>query len=162
MRLVREDVIRPRVAAVFERQRTKLGSLLPGARVEHVGSTAVPGSLTKGDLDVCVVVAAEDFPAAVESLEGAYYVHQPENWSAELASFIAPPEDGIDVGVQLIVAGSGEEKWFVGWRERLRADEDLRLRYDALKLKHRDAPLEAYRAAKERLILSTVGKGATG
>jgi hypothetical protein len=29
------------------------------ARVEHIGSTAVPGSLTKGDLDICDIVPAD-------------------------------------------------------------------------------------------------------
>jgi GrpB-like predicted nucleotidyltransferase (UPF0157 family) len=36
---------------LFRETRAKLLKLLPGADVEHVGSTAVPGVLTKGDLD---------------------------------------------------------------------------------------------------------------
>jgi GrpB-like predicted nucleotidyltransferase (UPF0157 family) len=154
MELVREQEVRARVAAVFDRQRERIGALLPAARIEHVGSTAVPGSLTKGDLDLCVIVAAEEFDAATETLRAAYAIHQPENWTAEMASFVAPPEDGIDVGVQLIVAESGEERWFIGWRERLRADPVLRERYDRVKLEHQDGPVEEYRAAKERLILA--------
>ncbi|MES5047191.1 GrpB family protein [Rhizobium nepotum] len=34
------------------------------AEIEHVGATAVPGCLTKGDLDICIRVAATDFDAA--------------------------------------------------------------------------------------------------
>jgi GrpB-like predicted nucleotidyltransferase (UPF0157 family) len=153
MLLVREDEIRERVAAAFESMRERLAVLLPGARIEHVGSTAVAGSLTKGDLDVCVIVPAAEFAGATATLGDALSIHQPENWTEEMASFVAPSQDGIDVGVQLIVGGSGEEAWFIGWRERLRSDPGLRERYDRLKEEHADGSVEDYRAAKERLIL---------
>lgn len=49
-----------------------------------------------------MIVAADELDAAAATLAGTYRVHQPENWTAELASFVAPPEDGIEVGVRLI------------------------------------------------------------
>jgi GrpB-like predicted nucleotidyltransferase (UPF0157 family) len=150
--LVREEEVRARVAGIFARRRADLEGMLPGARIEHVGSTAVPGSLTKGDLDICVIVDAAEFERASRLLAGRFEIHQPENWSATLASFTAPPEDGIDVGVQLVPAGSADELHFVGWRDRLRGDPELRARYDELKRRHQDGGMDAYRAAKERLI----------
>jgi GrpB-like predicted nucleotidyltransferase (UPF0157 family) len=155
MRLVREDKIRVRVADAFERTRTRLTALVPDARIEHLGSTAVPDSLTKGDLDICVIVATGDFDATTATLAGTYEIHQPENWTEEMASFIAPPEDGIEIGVELVVDESTEEDWFIGWRERLRSDPELRGRYDRLKQKHASGSVEDYRAAKERLILGS-------
>jgi GrpB-like predicted nucleotidyltransferase (UPF0157 family) len=151
--LIREEEIRGRVAEVFARRRAELKGMLPGARIEHVGSTAVPGSLTKGDLDICVIVEGEEFERASRVLAERLEIHQPENWSPTLASFTAPSEDGIDPGVQLVSAGSPDEHLFVGWRDRLRADPELRARYDALKRRHQDGGMEAYRAAKEQLIL---------
>src|SRR5580658_3541580 len=41
----------------FERIRKRLNSILPTARIEHVGSTAVPGCEAKPILDVCVGLA---------------------------------------------------------------------------------------------------------
>ena len=152
---VREEEIRGRVAEVFAGRRAELEGMLPGARIEHVGSTAVPGSLTKGDLDICVIVAGEEFERASRVLAGRFAVHQPDNWSPTLASFTAPEEDGIAVGVQLVPAGSPDERHFVGWRDRLRADPALRARYDELKLRHRADGMDAYREAKERLILAS-------
>jgi GrpB-like predicted nucleotidyltransferase (UPF0157 family) len=150
--LVREEETRERVAAIFARRRAELEEMVPGARVEHVGSTAVPGSLTKGDLDICVIVEGEEFEPASRVLAERFQVHQPENWSPTLASFTAPSEDGVDIGVQLVPAGSPDERAFVGWRDRLRADPDLRARYDELKRRHQADGMNAYRAAKERLI----------
>jgi GrpB-like predicted nucleotidyltransferase (UPF0157 family) len=152
IRLVREETIRERVAAVFARRAAELRALLPAARVEHIGSTAVPGSLTKGDLDLCVVVEDAEFDAAARTLSERLAIHQPENWSPTLASFTAPSEDGIDIGVQLVPAGSRDERLFIGWRDRLRADPELRTRYDELKLRHGGDGMDVYRDAKERLI----------
>jgi GrpB-like predicted nucleotidyltransferase (UPF0157 family) len=154
--LVREEEVRGRVSGIFARRRAELEGMLPGARVEHVGSTAVPGSLTKGDLDICVIVEAAEFEPASRVLAECFRIHQPENWSPTLASFVAPAADGIDVGVQLVPAGSPDEQAFVGWRERLRADPELRSRYDELKRRHRADGVDAYRAAKERLITETL------
>jgi GrpB-like predicted nucleotidyltransferase (UPF0157 family) len=150
--LVREEEIRGRVSRVFERRRAELEGILPEARIEHVGSTAVPGSLTKGDLDICVIVEGAEFERASRVLAERFEIHQPENWSATLASFTAPSEEGIDVGVQLVPAGSPDELDFVGWRDRLRADPELRARYDELKRRHQADGMDDYRAAKERLI----------
>jgi GrpB-like predicted nucleotidyltransferase (UPF0157 family) len=151
--LVREEQVRERVAGIFAARRAELELLLPEARIEHIGSTAVPGSLTKGDLDICAIVAPGEFEPASRALADRFAIHQPENWSTTLASFTAPPEDGIDVGIQLVPAGSPDEEHFVGWRDRLRADPALHARYDELKRRHQDDGMDAYRAAKERLIL---------
>jgi GrpB-like predicted nucleotidyltransferase (UPF0157 family) len=150
--LVREEEIRERVAGVFARWRAELEEILPGAGIEHVGSTSVPGSLTKGDLDICVIVPGAEFERASRVLADHFKIHQPENWSPTLASFTAPRGDGIDVGVQLVPAGSLDERDFVGWRDRLRADPELRARYDELKRRHRGEGMDAYRTAKEALI----------
>src|SRR5215472_4798027 len=45
---------RRKAEALYARVKTSVLTLLPRATVEHVGSTAVPDLLTKGDLDVQV------------------------------------------------------------------------------------------------------------
>lgn len=54
MRFVGEETIRTLARSVAERHRDRILAWLPGALVEHVGSTAVPGALTKGDVDLVV------------------------------------------------------------------------------------------------------------
>jgi len=55
----------------FERAAAALFVLVPFAAVEHVGSTAVPGSATKGDLDILVRVDRADFENAQFVLDAA-------------------------------------------------------------------------------------------
>ena len=86
--------------------------MLPGAELEHVGSTAIPGALTKGDLDVLVRVPAARFAATVATLRDLYTVHQPENWTPTYASFVDPASADPPVGVQLVVAGSADDALF--------------------------------------------------
>jgi len=157
MRLIREEGIRERVGVVFDRRRAELRVLLPAARIEHIGSTAVPGSLTKGDLDICALVEAATFEPATRTLAAAYEIHQPDNWTTTFAGFIASPEDEIDTGIQLVVAGSADERSFIGWRDRLHADPALRARYDEIKRRHWDDGVDAYRAAKARMISEVMG-----
>lgn len=145
-----EAEFRDAVRLAFDEHRRVIAELLPGARIEHVGSTAVPDSLTKGDLDLCVLVLPGDFAAADSRLAGRYARNTGSIHTAEFAAFTA--EGGtVDVGIQLVAAGS-EWDTFVRWRDRLRADPALRLAYDALKRRFHGEPMDAYRAAKSAFI----------
>jgi GrpB-like predicted nucleotidyltransferase (UPF0157 family) len=60
-----------------ERIASALGSL--AVRIEHVGSTSVPGLAAKPIIDIDTVIRTPgDLPAAIERLEGIGYVHIPE------------------------------------------------------------------------------------
>jgi GrpB-like predicted nucleotidyltransferase (UPF0157 family) len=153
-----ERVFRARVAAAFERHARQLRAMLPVARVEHVGSTAVPDLLTKGDLDLCVIVPAPDVAAAAKRLASAYADNVGSDRNEHLASFVAPREapDDVDVGVQLVAEGSPEDM-FVRWRDLLRADEGLRRDYAALKRRHDGGDMNVYRSAKAAFIEAALG-----
>ncbi|MBO1910605.1 GrpB family protein, partial [Microvirga sp. 3-52] len=56
----------------FISQRNLIQELIPNADVQHVGSTAVPNSLTKGDLDIQVRVSETQFNEAVKALSTVY------------------------------------------------------------------------------------------
>lgn len=45
----------------FDQLHAELSRKFPGARIEHVGSTALLGSLTKGDLDIQIIVDRDGF-----------------------------------------------------------------------------------------------------
>lgn len=146
----REESFREAVGDAFADEHRALRALLPRAVIEHVGSTAVPGSLTKGDLDICVVVEPADFSEADRLLGGRCARNLASIHTAEFAAFTAEGY-AVPVGIQLVARGS-EWDTFVRWRDLLRGDAGLRERYDQLKQRFDQKPMDDYRAAKSAFI----------
>ena len=157
MELRHEAEIRPAVEAAFDRERERIAQLLPRADVRHIGSTAIPGSLTKGDLDLLVRVADDEFAAASRALSGLYDAHQTDQWQDDFASYVLPPDGGIPVGAQLVVEEGESDRLFLGFRDLLRSRPDLRDAYSELKDAHRDDGMDSYREAKARFIAEAMG-----
>lgn len=151
VRFAPESNFRDQVAQAFEEIAAAVRSVLPAARIDHVGSTAVPGSLTKGDLDLCVAVAAEEFPAADLLLAARMGRNEGSDRTDIFSAFCTVAGNGVAVGVQLVVAGGASDD-FVRWRDRLRASADLRSEYDALKRAFDGRPMDEYREAKSAFI----------
>lgn len=126
--------------------------LLPGAEVEHVGATAVPGALTKGDVDLLVRVGEADFPAAVDVLSHRYAIHQPHNWTPTLASFKAQEPAELEVGVQLVVAGSDADGFFGPFRDALINTPALLAEYNHLKQRLDGVDYERYTERKGEFV----------
>ncbi len=138
--------------AAFELHRKLVLVLLPGAEVEHVGSTAVPGALTKGDLDLLVRVDQAAFPTAIGMLGSHYAVHQHRNWTPTLASFKDPSSTRPEVGVQLVVIGSSDDRLFGPFRDALIRDPALLAEYNALKRRLDGADYELYTEQKGEFV----------
>lgn len=139
--------------ARFETERRRIEAALgPVARrVDHVGSTAVPGLSAKPIIDVDVSVAdADDEAGYLPALERAGYrlrVREPGH------RMVRTPT--VDVHVHVCSAGSDWERRHLLFRDRLRADPHDRAAYAALKahLAAREWPdMNAYAAAKGGLI----------
>jgi GrpB-like predicted nucleotidyltransferase (UPF0157 family) len=113
-----------------------------------VGSTSIPGALTKGDLDLLVRVDAAGFDPAVVGLRRLYAVHQPENWTPTYASFLDPTAVDPPVGVQLAVRGSADDLLFAPFRQALIYDPALLRAYNDLKLSLDGADYERYTDVK--------------
>lgn len=145
--------IREAAEAAFAEHRKRLTDLVPGAVIEHVGSTAVPGALTKGDLDVLVRVDADRFDAAVGKLRGAHTIHQPHNWTPTLASFVDRAAADPPVGIQLVVAGSPDDLLFGPFRDTLISDRALLEQYNALKRFHDGSDYQTYTDVKSEFVL---------
>ena len=126
--------------------------LVPGAEVEHVGATAVPGALTKGDVDIAVRVGKPQFSAAVDALSSRYAIHQPHNWTPTLASFTEPDPGELPVGIQLVVAGSDADQFFGPFRDALINSHALLTEYNELKLRLDGLEYERYTEAKAQFV----------
>ena len=146
----------PEWAAQFEAVALVLRDALSGidsARVEHVGSTSVPGLAAKPILDIDVVVDAADVTAAVTALESVGYVHRGDLGVTGREAFFAPGEPRRHVYV--CTAGTTNVRNHLAVRDVLRARDDLRDAYAAVKLALAADPamdIESYIAGKSAVL----------
>ena len=145
------EELRQQVEEVLSRQTPKLQPLAPGVTIEHIGSTAIPGTVTKGDVDVVLRVPAGKFASLVTALRTGYEIAQPQNWTADFASFKDDETGPLPFGVQVIVLGS-ENDHLVALRDLLRRDPLARARYNEVKQRHHGSEAETYWQAKDRVI----------
>lgn len=135
------------VQAAFEALQERLHAILPGkADIQHIGATAIPGCLTKGDLDLCIRVEQKNFPAC----DTALTKHFPRNTGSDKTdSFAAFHAE--NAGIQLVVSRS-EYDTFTAFRDLLSANPTLLADYNALKQKYHGKPMDEYRKAKSDFI----------
>jgi len=109
-----------------------LGDL--AVRLDHVGSTAVPGLAAKPIVDLQVSVAAlEPQTTYVEPLAAVGYLFVPFPDSPEYHFFGKPPKRPRTHHLHVCLAGSREERRHLAVRDFLRADPGEAARYEAVK-----------------------------
>lgn len=134
----------------FSYHKKRIRERLPEADIQHIGSTALPQSLTKGDLDIQVRVSGNQFPIAVQVLSQLYDLN---NGSTNTESFRAFKDESTNppLGVQLTVIGS-ELDFFWKFRDTLLSNEKYRNEYDRLKRSFDGKSMVEYRKAKHEFI----------
>lgn len=135
------------VEKMFEAEKNRIESVLPHAEVLHVGSTAIPGTLTKGDVDLQVRVLQTDFQTAVKQLHNFYQLNEGSIKTADFRAF-EDDSQALPLGIQLTVIDS-EYDFFWKFTQILNENENLRKAYDDLKLKFDGQSMAKYRQAKE-------------
>jgi GrpB-like predicted nucleotidyltransferase (UPF0157 family) len=117
----------------------ELGRALRGAlggvalRIDHIGSTAVPGLAAKPIVDVQVSVASfEPLDAFRRPLERLGYVHRPGNTERTKRYFREPPGSR-RTHLHVRRAGSFSEQWPLLFRDYLRAHPEAGDEYAAVK-----------------------------
>jgi GrpB-like predicted nucleotidyltransferase (UPF0157 family) len=142
--------------ALFASHAERIGGALgPDAlRVEHVGSTAVPGLAAKPVIDIVVTVPdSSDESAFVPALEAAGYVLRirEREWF-EHRMFNRPDSE---VHVHVLSDSCAEVDHMVNFRDRLRADGNDRALYERTKRElaaHRWKYVQHYANAKSDVI----------
>ena len=159
VRLVDYDPEWPRLyRREAERIRAVLGKRV--VRLEHIGSTSVPGLAAKPIIDVLLVVPdSADEPAYVPDLEAAGYVlviRQP-GWFQHRA-FKGPDTD---VNLHVYSPGCQEIERYLLFRDRLRASPEDRARYQRAKreLAERDwTYVQQYADAKSEVVEEIIAR----
>ncbi|MCM6763551.1 GrpB family protein [Rathayibacter sp. ZW T2_19] len=138
---------------VFEEHRRRILAVLPRVRVEHIGSTAVPGLAAKPIIDLVVVVdditAEEDH---LDALLAAGYVLRVREPGHRLVR--TPTRD---VHVHVYERGAAAIDAYLLLRDRLRSDPADRALYEGVKrelMRSRWDDMNAYADAKTAVILA--------
>jgi GrpB-like predicted nucleotidyltransferase (UPF0157 family) len=102
-------------------------------RIDHIGSTAVPGLAAKPIIDIQVSVAAfEPLEAFRGPLERLGYVYRADN-SERTKRYFREPPGRRRTHVHVRRAGSFSEQWALLFRDYLRAHPDAAAEYAAVK-----------------------------
>jgi GrpB-like predicted nucleotidyltransferase (UPF0157 family) len=128
----------PRAAEVAGRVAALIAAAHPGARAEHVGSSAVPGLAGKGTVDLLLPAPPEEIPAVTRDLLALGF--QPQAIAAAfpptrpmLQGVLRHDGTSFRVHVHVVPESSPEVAAIRGFRDALRADPALRAEYVALK-----------------------------
>lgn len=126
----------PAWPAMFAREAARIWTALGerAARIEHVGSTSVPGLIAKPCIDILLVVTdAGDDPAYIPDLQRAGYVlrisEDVDGWGPHRV--FKGPE--VNVNLHVLSVGSPEIARFLAFRDWLRTHPEDRERYAAAK-----------------------------
>jgi GrpB-like predicted nucleotidyltransferase (UPF0157 family) len=151
-------------AAERARLQAALGAI--ALRIDHHGSTAVPGLAAKPIIDIHISIERlqpmEPYAAALRSCG---YVHAPHADDASCPFFHRPAAWPHTHHVHVVAAGSDEERHTLMFRDHLRAHPETAREYEALK---RDLAArfgggdpesrEAYAAAKTTFVRSVLAR----
>lgn len=127
---------------------------LTSARIEHVGSTSVPGLAAKPILDVDVIVDGDEVALAVAAMVAAGYVHRGDLGVADREAFHAPDESPRR-HVYVCREGTLNVRNHLAVRDVLLMRDDLRDQYAAVKLALAAQPemdIDTYIARKSEVL----------
>ena len=138
-------------AATFAAVAAQVAAIVPQARIEHIGASSIPGAVSKGDLDICVLVPPQDHAPGVAALEAAGCSAKADTLRAPDLCMLLWPGTTMDVALQVVACGSRFE-CFLHFRDALRADSALVAEYNRLKQRFASEGMDRYREEKARFI----------
>ena len=151
MKFLESDAYQPLARELFDQLSFKIRQALPAARIEHIGSSAIEGAVSKGDLDIFVGVEPEEFREAIVSIESLGFQIKTESFKNGSLCPFESDDYPLPVGLQLVVNRS-EFEIFLVFRDRLNAGADLRSSYNKLKRQACDLNEDEYRRVKSNFI----------
>ncbi|TGD72324.1 hypothetical protein E4634_15275 [Mangrovimicrobium sediminis] len=148
--LYKIEDIQLQIDSTAEQLIARCTALLPDASIHHIGSSSIPGALTKGDVDILVVAEHNRYADARRSLDEVFS-HNPDMAPEEGFTSYSGCHHGCDYGVQL-VAQDDSKCGFLAFRQALVANSALLQEYNAIKRSAQSGSMEDYRAAKAAFV----------
>ena len=152
MRIFKPEDYQQKVTQVYTSLHDQLSGHFPKAKIEHIGSSAIQGALSKGDLDIYLEVEPDQFLETLEGLQRDFgFSIKRDTLRTDSLCMLIQVIDQIDVAIQLVKKGS-EFNMFILFRDRMNADSKLVQQYNRLKLTYHDQPGDLYRQKKSSFI----------
>lgn len=145
-----ESCLREAVAAVLAKATARMHALIPGAIVEHVGATAVPGSLTRPDVDIQVRVPQGRHAEADALLALHFGRDMRTRGSTTFSSFLDASASPV-LGIQLTSIG-GPEDLHHRMRDFLVAHPSANAAFNDLKRRHEGGDIDEYTRDKSQFL----------
>jgi len=128
----------PRALDVAARVILIIGAVRPDLRIEHIGSTSVPGLPGKGIIDLGTEADPAEIPAITDAMYGLGFGPQPgpDPWPPTRPMHVGSvDEGGVEYRIHLHVhpIGAGDLATDLRFRDALRADPVLRDGYADIK-----------------------------
>ncbi|NUF17192.1 GrpB family protein [Acinetobacter lactucae] len=139
-----------RCAQLFNSYQKDISTLLPFAKIEHIGSSAIPNVISKGDLDIYIEVKPEHFEFAIGQLKTLNFIEKQNTLRThELCMLESLNND--DVAFQIVVTDS-VFAFFLTFRNKLMDSPTLVNEYNQLKLQCSHLDHDQYRKIKSDFI----------
>lgn len=148
MQFFSQSEYQERVESAFSVLKKKLSEALPWAEIEHIGSSAIKGAVSKGDLDVLVRINRDEFPAAIQIIESLGFSIKQDTLRTESLCML---QGSGDTAIQLIERGSKFEM-FIKFRDLMNASPELVKQYNQLKMSCAGLSEDEYRKRKSEFI----------
>lgn len=143
------DQYQLRCQQLFEKYKVQILQLTPYAIVEHIGSSAIPHTISKGDLDIYVEVPAKYFLDTINQLQRLNFREKLDTLRTDDLCMLESFDD--DVALQIVTNGS-EFQNFLVFRDRLRESSHLVQEYNQLKQQCIGLSQDQYREIKANFI----------
>lgn len=139
-----------RCTQLFNSYQKEISTLLPFAKIEHIGSSAIPNAISKGDLDIYVEVKSDQFEFAIAQLKTLNFIEKQNTLRThELCMLESLNND--DVAFQIVVTDS-VFTFFLTFKNKLISFPTLVNEYNQLKLQCSHLDPDQYRTIKSDFI----------
>ena len=151
MQFITQSQFLPRIEEIYLELQTKIAQVIPRSRIEHVGSSSIPGMISKGDLDIYLGVSPNDFYQTITLLASIGFYTKTDTLQTDSLRMMITQDYREDVAIQVVVNGT-EYECFIDFRDKMRSNPTLIAAYNRLKLECEGLTESAYREVKSSFI----------
>ena len=155
MDFIEQSEFLPRIEKIYSELQAELIKILPNSRVEHIGSSSIPGTISKGDLDIFVGVDQCDFKSSVALISKIGFHQKADTLQTKSLCMMITNSYSEDVAIQVVANGSEFES-FLDFRDKLRSNPELIVKYNQLKFNCKGMAQDMYREIKSSFIESVL------